>query len=148
MRSCKRLTILINDKELIDEKDTCKIFFEKAKLNQNAELITGVIAVRGWSFIFKEQNISLTGLVDGPVILDVDRDVATGTIVVEFSPKSAYRFFNFQLSDIANRIYSVSDIFVSAATQLEEQISNVKNIEGKVTLLQQFLLKQLMLAKE
>lgn len=29
--------------QLIDEKVTCKIFFEKAKLNKNAHLITGVI---------------------------------------------------------------------------------------------------------
>ncbi len=101
-----------------------------------------VAAIKGQPFISKEQNISLTGLVDVPVILDVDEDVATGTIVVEFSPQGAYRFFHLSFSDIKNQICPLTDILGIVAQKLEEQISNIESVEGKVALLQQFLLKQ------
>jgi AraC-like DNA-binding protein len=103
----------------------------------------GIVAsVNGKSFTSKEQNISLTGLVDVPVILDAEEDIATGTIVVEFNPQGAYRFFQISLNDIKNQIHPLTDIIGIVGKQLEEQISNVQSIEGKVNLLQQFLLKQ------
>lgn len=103
----------------------------------------GIVAsVNGKSFTSKEQNISLTGLVDVPVILDVEEDIATGTIVVEFNPQGAYRFFRISFNDIKNQIHPLTDILGTVAKQLEERISNVKSVEGKVLLLQQFLLKQ------
>ena len=46
-----------------------------------------VAAINRKRFVSKEQNISLTGLVDVPVILDVDEDVATGTIVLNLTRK-------------------------------------------------------------
>jgi len=109
----------------------------------------GIIAsVNGKSFTSKEQNISLTGLVDVPVILDVEKDVATGTIVVEFNPQGAYRFFQISLSEIQNQIHSLTDIMGIVGKQLEEQISNVESVDDKIDLLQQFLLKQFMLQSE
>lgn len=109
----------------------------------------GIVAsVNGKSFTSKEQNISLTGLVDVPVILDVEEDVATGTIVVEFNPQGAYRFFQISLNDIKNQIHPLTDIIGNVGKQLEEQISNVESIEDKIGLLQQFLLKQFMLQSE
>ena len=129
--------------------DDLKLVVPNGRIKLSVAFRNGIVAaINGQSFVSKEQNISLTGLVDVPVILDVDEDVATGTIVVEFSPQGAYRFFNFQLNDIANKIYSLSDILGTAAKQLEKQISNAESIEGKVTLLQQFLLKQFMLQQE
>ncbi|MDP4284799.1 MAG: helix-turn-helix domain-containing protein [Bacteroidota bacterium] len=107
-----------------------------------------VAAMNGKSFTSKEQNISLTGLADVPVILDVEKDIATGTIVVEFNPQGAYRFFHLSLNDIKNQIYPLTDILGTVAKQLEEQISNVESVEGKVALLQQFLLEQFMLQAE
>src|SRR5437764_12049241 len=50
-----------------------------------------VAAVNGKAFASKEHDITLTGLVDVPVILDVAEDVATETIGIEFSPQGAYR---------------------------------------------------------
>ncbi|WP_018343712.1 helix-turn-helix domain-containing protein [Cytophaga aurantiaca] len=107
-----------------------------------------VAAVNGRPFISKEQNISLTGLVDVPVILDAEDNVATGTIVVEFNPQGAYRFFRLSLNDIKNQIHSLTDILGTVAKQLEEQISNSERVEAKVALLQQFLLKQFALQSE
>jgi len=107
-----------------------------------------VAAMNGQSFSFKEQSISLTGLVDVPVTLDADDDVATGTIGVEFSPHGAYRFFHFSFDEIKNKIYSLNDILGTVSKRLEEQIANTEPVERKIFLVQQFLLKQLSLHKE
>ena len=109
----------------------------------------GIVAkMYGQSFTSKEQNISLTGLMDVPVILDVDEDVATGTLCAEFNPQGAYRFFRMPLNDIKNQIHPLTDILGTVAKQLEEQISNVESVQDKITLLQQFLLNQFMLQNE
>lgn len=129
--------------------DDLKLVVPNGHIKLSVAFRNGIVAaIDGKPFISKEQNISLTGLVDVPVILDVDEDVATGTIVVEFSPQGAYRFFDVQLNDIANKIYPLTDILGTVAKQLEEQISNVESIPGKVVLLQRFLLKQFLLQQE
>lgn len=107
-----------------------------------------VAAINGQLFASKEQAISLTGIVDVPVTLDVDEDVATGTIGVEFSPHGAYRFFHLSFDEIKNKIYPLNDILGRISNQLEEQIANTESVKGKIFVLQQFLLKQLTLHKE
>jgi len=107
-----------------------------------------VAAINGQLFSSKEQSISVTGLVDVPVTLDVDEDVATGTICIEFSAQGAYRFFHFSLDEIKNKIYPLNDVLGKISKQLEEQIANTESVEGKIFLLQQFLLKQFSLIKE
>ena len=100
------------------------------------------VVMNGQFFTSKENSISLTGLVDVPVILDVGEDVATGTLCAEFNPQGAYRFFRIPLKDIKNQIHPLKDIIGTVAKQLEEQMCNVEKVEGKVALFQQFLLKQ------
>jgi len=107
-----------------------------------------VAAINGQVFASKEKSISLTGLVDVPVTLDVDEDVSTGTICVEFSPQGAYRFFHFSFDEIKNKIYPLNDILGNVSKQLEEQIANSQHVERKIFLVQQFLLKQLSLHKQ
>ena len=82
-----------------------------------------VAAMNGKTFASKEHDITLTGLIDVPVILDVDEDVATETIGIEFNPRGAYRFFHFTLNDIQNQIYSLNDLLGNAGKRLVEQIS-------------------------
>jgi AraC-like DNA-binding protein len=109
----------------------------------------GIVAsVNGKTFTSKEDNISLTGLVDVPVILDVEDDIITGTIVVEFNPRGAYRFFQVSLNDIKNQIHPLKDILGTVSQYLEVQISNVGTVSEKIDLLQKFLLKQLMLTAQ
>src|ERR1700676_2488328 len=62
------------------------------------------------SFIQKENRISLTGLVDSPVNLDPQEDAPTGTIVIEFNPLGAYRFFQFSYVHVKNQIVALSDL--------------------------------------
>lgn len=107
-----------------------------------------VAAINGELFISKEQRISLTGLVDVPVTMEVDEDIATGTIGVEFSPYGAYRFFNLSFDEIQNKIYPLNDILGKIGKQLEEEIANTESVERKISILQQFLLKQLSLQRE
>jgi len=87
-------------------------------------------------------------LVDVPVILDVDRDVATATIGIEFSPQGAYRFFHFTLNDIQNKIYSLDDLLGNTGKRFVEKINNTTSVQQKIVLLQQFLLKQFSLQHE
>jgi AraC-like DNA-binding protein len=123
--------------------DDLKLVVPNGHIKLSVAFRNGIVAAMdGKSFTSKEQNISLTGLTDVPVILDVEKDVSTGTIVVEFNPQGAYRFFHLSLSDIKNQIHSLADILGSVARKLEEQVSNARSINEKVTLLQQFLFKQ------
>jgi hypothetical protein len=74
--------------------DDLKLVVPNGKIKLTVAFRNGVVAaMNGQLFASKEQAISLTGLVDVPVILDVDEDVATGTLCAEFNPKGAYRFF-------------------------------------------------------
>ena len=107
-----------------------------------------VAAVNGKTFASKEHDITLTGLVDVPVILDVDEDVATETLGIEFSPQVAYRFFHFTFHDIHNQIYSLSDVLGNIGKRLTEQINNATSAQQKRAVLQHFLLKQLSLQDE
>jgi len=105
-------------------------------------------AVNEKTFASKEHDITLTGLIDVPVILNVDKDVATETIGIEFSPQGAYRFFHFTLNDIQNQIYSLSDVLGNTGKGLIEQINNTISLQQKINLLEQFLLQQLSLHRE
>jgi len=107
-----------------------------------------VAAINGKTFASKEHDITLTGLIDVPVILDAEEDVATETIGIEFNPKGAYRFFHFTLHDIQNQIYSLSDVLGNTGKRLVEEMNNTTTVRQKIVLLQQFLLKQLSLRSE
>lgn len=107
-----------------------------------------VAAINGKSFLSKEHDITLAGLIDVPVILDADEDLTTETIGVEFNPQGAYRFFHFTLNDIQNQIYSLTDILGNIGNRLIEHINNTKALQQKIIVLQQFLLSQLSLSNE
>ncbi|MFT3934985.1 MAG: helix-turn-helix domain-containing protein [Chitinophagaceae bacterium] len=105
----------------------------------------GIVAsMNGKTFSSKEQDITLTGLVDTPVILDMEQDCITETIGIEFNPQFVYRFFHFNLHEIQNGIYSLSDIMSGAGRQLTESIANANSTRQKIAMVQQFLLRQLM----
>lgn len=129
--------------------DDLKLVVPNGNLKLTVAFRNGIVAsMNGQLFASKEQRISLTGLVDVPVILDVDKDVVTGTICAEFNPQGAYRFFRLPLNNIKNEIHSLEDIEGRIVKELEEKIANVESVEGKLALLQQFLLKQMCLQQE
>jgi len=129
--------------------DDLKLVVPNGNIKLTVAFRNGIVAaMNGQSFASKEQSISLTGLVDVPLTLDVDKDIATGTIGVEFSPHGAYRFFHFSFDEMKNKICLLNDILGSISKQLEEQIANTGPVERKIFLLQRFLLKQFSLHKE
>ncbi len=129
--------------------DDMKLVVPNGNLKLTVSYQNGIVAtVNGKTFASKEHDITLTGLIDVPVILDVEEDVATETIGIEFNPQGAYRFFHFNLNDIQNQIYSLSDLLANTGKRLVEEINNTTSAQQKINVLQQFLLKQLSLPQE
>ena len=131
--SSGRLPVL--DKKLIVPNANFKLAFTYCN---------GLIArVGDRGFIQKENKISLTGLVDSPVNLDPLEDSRTGTIVVEFNPLGAYRFFHFSYTQIKNQIVELADLIGNRAEELQSQLAEAGTLNLKLQLLQNFLIKQL-----
>jgi AraC-like DNA-binding protein len=129
--------------------DDMKLIVPNGNIKLTVSYQNGIVAaVNGKTFASKEHDITLTGLVDVPVILDVDQDVATQTIGIEFSPQAAYRFFHFNLNEVQNQIYSLNDVLGKLGRELVAGINNTTMARQKIDLLQQFLLKQLSLRSE
>ena len=129
--------------------DDMKLVVPNGNLKLTISYQNGIVAaINGKTFVSKEHDITLTGLIDVPVILDADEDTITETIGIEFSPQGAYRFFHFNLNEIQNKIYSLSDVLGNAGKQLTEQIAYTTSIQQKIFLVQKFLLTQLALLDE
>jgi AraC-like DNA-binding protein len=129
--------------------DDMKLVVPNGNLKLTISYQNGIVAaVNGKAFASKEHDITLTGFIDVPVILDVDKDVDTETIGIEFSPQGAYRFFHFTLNNIQNKIYSLSDVLGNTGKHFVEQMNNTTVVQQKIVLLHRFLLKQLSLNNE
>jgi AraC-like DNA-binding protein len=94
------------------------------------------------TFIQKENELSLTGLVDSPVNLDPQEDEQTGTIVIEFNPLGVYRFFHFSYTHVKNQIVELSELIGNRALALQSQLAEAATLDLKLQLLQNFLIKQ------
>jgi AraC-like DNA-binding protein len=125
--------------------------FEERKLivpNANFKLTltyrNGIVAGIGdKTFIQAENKLSLTGLIDLPVILDSHEDAQTGTIIIEFNPLGAYRFFPLSYAEVKNQIVELADLVGKRAEELQSQLVEANSITLKLQLLQKFLIKQL-----
>ncbi|SHF45639.1 helix-turn-helix domain-containing protein [Flavisolibacter ginsengisoli] len=121
-----------------------KLVVPNGNLKLTISYKNGIVAsMKGKTFSSKEHDITLTGLVDVPVILDTEKDVETETIGIEFRPQGVYRFFHFNLNEIKNQIYSLDDLLGNRGKQLTEQIANAASAKQKMFLVQQFLIDQL-----
>jgi AraC-like DNA-binding protein len=98
--------------------------------------------------ILKNHRIALIGMSDHPSIVDAETNGPIGTAGVEFSSLGAYRFFHFNLKNIANQLHYLTDILSSSARVLEEKLLDSQCIDDKIRLLQQFLLSLYCLAGE
>jgi hypothetical protein len=99
--------------------------------------------MQGWSHLSKENGITLIGMTDIPSIVDAENDRPSGTIGVEFSAMGAYRFFHFPQSEIKNRIYPLTEVLGKVAARLQERIGNTPDVDGKIGIVQEFLLSRL-----
>jgi AraC-like DNA-binding protein len=94
-------------------------------------------------FIQHENGLTLTGLIDSPVILDPSDDVPTGTIIIEFNPLGAYRFFRLSYLAVKNQIVELTDLVGNQAETLRVRLAEISSVTSKLQLLQNFLIKLL-----
>jgi len=99
--------------------------------------------IGGKAFIQNENKLSLTGMIDSPVILDPCADAQTGTIIIEFNPLGAYRFFRLSFADIKNQIVELEDLIGNDIKSFQMQLAEASKVAIKLQLLQDFLIKLL-----
>jgi AraC-like DNA-binding protein len=121
-----------------------KLIVPNANFKLTLTYRNGVVARIGdKTFIQGENKLSLTGLIDTPVILDPQEDAQTGTIIIEFNPLGAYRFFHLSYAEVKNQIVELGDLFGNLAEGLRWQLADTNSVTLKLQLLQNFLIKQL-----
>lgn len=94
-------------------------------------------------FMQGENKLSLTGLIDSPVMLDPREDAQTGTIIIEFNPLGAYRFFRLSYGDVKNQIVEMEDLIGHHGEELQAQLAEANIVTLKLQHLQNFLIKLL-----
>lgn len=121
-----------------------KLIVPNANLKLTLTQRNGVAAkINGQLFIQKEHHLSLTGLIDTPVHLDPVEDRSTSTIIIEFYPAGAYRFFKLPYLELQNRIVDLTDLLGPEVKYLQEDLDEAATVGEKLHLLQAFLLARL-----
>ncbi|HXS35765.1 MAG TPA: DUF6597 domain-containing transcriptional factor [Flavipsychrobacter sp.] len=92
----------------------------------------------------KESSLTLIGIGDIPAIVDVEDDVPSGNIGIEFSPVGAYRIFKLRQSELKNKIFLLEDVFGKSAREVQEIIANHESIDKKIQIIQQYFIKLLL----
>lgn len=95
------------------------------------------------TFIQSENLLSLSGLIDSPVMLDPLEDSQTGTIIVEFNALGAYRLFHLSYTEVKNQILELSDLMGDGIKELQWKLAETNSVDLKINILQNFLIKQL-----
>ena len=91
--------------------------------------------------ICPEGSISLVGLMEQPVT--IDRVGPSGALGIEFKPSCAYRFFPFSLKEIKNSVALSDEMLGQHAAELQRRLLDIPNAEGKLALVQRYLLSVL-----
>jgi len=121
-----------------------KLIVPNANFKLTLTYRNGIVAnIAGKPFIQSENKLSLTGLIDSPVILDPQEDTQTGTIIIEFNPLGAYRLFHLSYVEVKNQIVEMPDLIGNGAAELQSQLAEASALNLKLQLLQNFLIKQL-----
>lgn len=121
-----------------------KLIVPNANFKLAFSFCNGLVAnIAGKTFKQSENELTLTGLVDLPVMLDPQDDMQTGTIVIEFNPLGAYRLFHVSYTEVKNQIVQVADLLGNGIRELQEQLGDARTPELKLQILQNFLIRQL-----
>lgn len=121
-----------------------KLIVPNANFKLTLTYRNGIVAGIGdKTFIQAENKLSLTGLIDSPVIIDPQEDAQTGTIIIEFNPLGAYRFFRLSYGEVKNQIVEVEDLIGNRTAELQSQLAEANTVALKLQLLQNFLIKLL-----
>ncbi|MFD2872033.1 helix-turn-helix domain-containing protein [Mucilaginibacter ximonensis] len=121
-----------------------KLIVPNANLKLTLTYSNGIAAtIAGQTYRQAEHQLSLTGLIDTPVNLDPTEDRSTGTIIIEFYPLGAYRFFKLPYGELQNQILDLQALLGPVVRTLQEQLGETETPEQKLELLQAFLLYRL-----
>ena len=121
-----------------------KLIVPNANLKLTLTYRNGIVArIADKTFTQKEHGLTLSGLIDMPVLLNPQADVQTGTIIVEFNPLGAYRIFRLSYTDAKNQIVDLDDLIGRQATELQSQLADADSVTQKLHILQTFLIRQL-----
>ena len=121
-----------------------KLIVPNANFKLTLTYRNGIVAqIAGKPFSQSENKLSLTGLIDCPVILDPQEDTQTGTILIELNPPGVYRFFRLSYAEVKNQIVEMADLIGNSAEALQSQLAEAGPLNLKLNLLQSFLLKRL-----
>ncbi len=85
-----------------------------------------------------ENTLWVLGMSDRPWI--VDSDGPFGVLSVEFFPGAAYPFFPHDLRTMTDQVIPAADVLGKAGRELQNGLSEEPSAEGKVALVQNFLL--------
>jgi AraC-like DNA-binding protein len=125
----------------VDDK---KLIVPNANFKLTYTWRNGIIArVGDRTFLQKENRLSLTGLIDTPVNLNPEEDISTGTVVIEFKPLGAYRFFPFSYEHVKNQIVELTDLIGHPAEEIESRLAEATTLDMKLECLQHFLIRRL-----
>src|SRR5258708_3377540 len=121
-----------------------KLIVPNANFKLTLTYRNGIVAnIAGRPFVQNENALSLTGLIDSPVILDPQEDTQTGTIIIEFNPLGVYRFFYISYAEVKNQIVGMTDLMGNSAEELQAQLAEAGALNLKLQILQTFLIKRL-----
>ncbi|HVW98009.1 MAG TPA: helix-turn-helix domain-containing protein [Mucilaginibacter sp.] len=121
-----------------------KLIVPNANFKLTLTYRNGIAAsIQGSTFVQSENKLSLTGLIDSPVMLNPQDDTQTGTIIAELNPLGAYRLFRLSYTGIKNQIVELSDLLGNRASELESRLAETDSVTLKLQLLQNFLIKWL-----
>ena len=121
-----------------------KLIVPNANFKLTFSYRNGIVAnVGDKTFSQCENELTLTGMIDTPVILDPSDDAQTGTIIIEFNPQGAYRFFRLPYTEVKNQIIGLSDLVGKRAEALRVQLAEAGSVAIRLQLLQNFLIKLL-----
>ncbi|MDO9276394.1 MAG: helix-turn-helix domain-containing protein [Lutibacter sp.] len=79
---------------------------------------------------------------------DLSLSGKTGMILIVFKPHGVEPFFNFPINELLNKNLSVCDLIKNEAIVLEDKLFNSKNNKQRITHLENFLLKRMIINKD
>lgn len=121
-----------------------KLIVPNANLKLTLSYRNGIAASVGdKSFLQRENELTLTGLIDEPVILDPYDDAQTGTIIIEFNQLGAYRLFHLSFAEVKNHIVEIAELMGNNVNELKSKLAETNALDLKLRLLQDFLIKRL-----
>jgi AraC-like DNA-binding protein len=121
-----------------------KLIVPNANFKLTFTFRNGIVArVAGKTFAQDENKLSLTGLIDSPVMLDPQNDSQTGTILIEFNALGAYRLFRLSYHEIASQIVEFEDLVGHRGKELRLHLAEADSLDKKLQILQRYLIKQL-----